>query len=107
MTLPVADIALINGEQLVMLLMEPCIMSIAPHQICSRSMRRYYKLERKNSGEQIMSTKTEGAGARACWFVGATYGGTGMIKHPFSSLRYLEEWVSMVGFLAVVSRRFS
>ena len=25
MTLPVADIALINGEQLVMLLMEPCI----------------------------------------------------------------------------------
>ena len=23
-----------------------------------------------------MSTKTEGAGARACWFVGATYGGT-------------------------------
>ena len=41
-----------------------------------------------------MNSKPEGAGARACWFVGATYGGT-----DDQTLRFLQVAFAQLGVL--------
>lgn len=40
-----------------------------------------------------MNSKTEGVGARACWFVGASYGGTGD-----QTPRFLEDGIRENGY---------
>lgn len=40
-----------------------------------------------------MNSKPEGAGARACWFVGASYGGTDARSNP----RFLQDVFGKTG----------